>query len=247
MNTLKEQLTKFGLAEKESAVYLAALELGAGTPMEISKKSGIKRPTTYLILDLLAEKGLVTRSLKERTQVFIAQPPKKILNSLNEQVLDFQSLLPQLMAIHNLEKQKPKIMIFEGEDAPDRAYQDILEYQGEVLFISTISEAYKRYPKMAKPFEKKQKNKNFSVREILFDEPVARDYTKRNQGPFHQIRFLPKNIKPSGSDLGIVGDKILLGSLQDEIFIVSIEDKKIANFVRILFDLTWQSLTNKGL
>ncbi|MFA5051214.1 MAG: helix-turn-helix domain-containing protein [Patescibacteria group bacterium] len=240
--TLKEQLTKFGLAEKESAVYLAALELGAGTPMEISKKSGIKRPTTYLILDLLAEKGLVTRSLKERTQVFIAQPPKKILNSLNEQVLDFQSLLPQLMAVHNLEKQKPKIMIFEGDDAPDRAYQDILEYQGEVSFMGITSEVYKKFPKTMKPFEEKIKNKNFSVREILVDEPIAKDYTERNQGPFHQIRFLPKNLKPSGSDFCIYGDKILLTSLQDEIFIVSIEDKKIANFVRILFDLTWQSL-----
>lgn len=242
---LREQLIKYGFTEKEAAVYLAALELGSGTPLEISKKSNVKRPTTYLILGSLMAKGFVIRSLKERTQVFVAQPPKKILELLTDQLTDFRDLLPQLAAIHNLEKRKPKIMIFEGEEAPDRAYMEVLQAEGELRFISPTSEIYERYPKTIKLFEKKPKNENFSVREILFDEPSAYDYVKRNKGPFHQIRFLPKNLKPCGSDLGICGDKILISSLQDEIFIVSIEDRKIVQLMRLWFDLLWQNLAEE--
>lgn len=244
---LKEQLIKFGFTEKEAAVYLATLELSSGTPLEISQKSGVKRPTTYLILGALMAKGLVIRSLKERTQVFVAQPPKKILEFLADQLTDFRNLLPQLAAVYNLEKKKPKIMIFEGEDAPDRAYMEVLQtdYKGEIQFISSTAEVYERYSKTTKLFEKKPKNENFSVREILFDESLAYDHAKRNRGPFYQIRFLPKDFKPCGSDLGICGDRLLISSLQDEIFIVSIEDTKIARLMRLCFDLLWQSLREK--
>lgn len=241
--SLVKQLIKFGYTEKEAAVYIATLELGSGTPLEISKKSGVKRPTTYIILEALVDKGFIIRSLKEKTQIFTAQPPQKILNSLTEKLTAFKNLLPRLAAIHNLEKAKPKIIIFEGEDAPDQAYEDIiLKHKGELLFISSISEVYKRYPRTIKMFERKPKNKNFSAREILFDEPIAKTYAKKNQKQFHQIRFLSSANKPTGSDIGIFGNKILISSLQDEIFIISIEDKKIAQITKLLFEQIWKNL-----
>ena len=54
------QLKKLGLTEKEAKLYINALELGSFSVMGIAHKSGIKRPTCYLILDELVKKGLVS-------------------------------------------------------------------------------------------------------------------------------------------------------------------------------------------
>jgi predicted transcriptional regulator len=49
-----------GLDEKEAQVYLGLLELGTASVQLIASKAGLKRPTTYLILDSLQAKGMVS-------------------------------------------------------------------------------------------------------------------------------------------------------------------------------------------
>lgn len=57
---IADVLQKIGLQQKESAVYLALLELGTADVSGIAKKAGIKRPTCYLVLDDLKNRGLVS-------------------------------------------------------------------------------------------------------------------------------------------------------------------------------------------
>ena len=53
---LIEVLNKTGLHEKEAKVYLALLELGTADVSDIAAKAGVKRPTSYLVLDELKER-----------------------------------------------------------------------------------------------------------------------------------------------------------------------------------------------
>ena len=53
-------LERVGLKGKEASVYLALLELGTASVESIAKKAGTKRPTTYLVLDDLQNRGLVS-------------------------------------------------------------------------------------------------------------------------------------------------------------------------------------------
>ena len=57
---LKEALQTIGLNEKECAVYLALLQLGRASAYSVAQKSGLKKPTTYVILDELIEKYRTT-------------------------------------------------------------------------------------------------------------------------------------------------------------------------------------------
>ncbi len=56
-----EKLKKLGLTEKEAVIYINALSLGTFSVSSIAQKTGIKRPTCYIILDELIKKNLVTR------------------------------------------------------------------------------------------------------------------------------------------------------------------------------------------
>ena len=57
---LISELQKIGFSDKEAAVYLAGLELGQATILEIAKKAKIKRPTAYVIVEGFIERGLAS-------------------------------------------------------------------------------------------------------------------------------------------------------------------------------------------
>ena len=67
---LPKILQGIGLSEKESRVYLELLSLKEALHSQISRKAGVKRPTTYLILEQLAKKGLVSQVKKGRYVYF---------------------------------------------------------------------------------------------------------------------------------------------------------------------------------
>src|SRR3989338_5963845 len=72
-------LKNFGLSEKEIAVYLALIELGASSVRAISEKAKVNRGTTYDILKSLIGMGIVSYYNKESKQYFIAERPETLL------------------------------------------------------------------------------------------------------------------------------------------------------------------------
>jgi sugar-specific transcriptional regulator TrmB len=73
-----DKLRHLGLSENEAKVYMAMLELGPSVVVEIARKSGINRPTTYVQIESLKKKGLVSTQAKGKKQFFIAESPDKL-------------------------------------------------------------------------------------------------------------------------------------------------------------------------
>jgi sugar-specific transcriptional regulator TrmB len=71
-----ETLIKLGLSEKEAAVYLATLELGEDTALNIAEKSQVNRTTTYVILEKLMKLGLASTVERGKKTVFVAEDPR---------------------------------------------------------------------------------------------------------------------------------------------------------------------------
>ena len=69
---LVKSLEKLGLNEKESKVYIAALEMGKFSILALSEKTGIKRPTCYLVLYELIKKGLISTFPKAKKVLYVA-------------------------------------------------------------------------------------------------------------------------------------------------------------------------------
>jgi len=78
MNEYTTLLERFGLSDKESALYMALLELGQADVAAIATKAGVKRPTAYVLLDSLKDKGFV--SLQDGSgRQYLAEDPRKLL------------------------------------------------------------------------------------------------------------------------------------------------------------------------
>ena len=72
-----DQLEKLGLNGRQAKVYLALLQLGTGTAIDIAKATRFKHPTVYDVLDVLKERALVTETFEGGRKLFSAEDPNK--------------------------------------------------------------------------------------------------------------------------------------------------------------------------
>src|SRR6266699_2317106 len=98
---LISHVEELGLSNKEARVYLASLALGPSPVQKIADDSGIKRVTTYVILESLVGLGLVSQTSKGKKTYFIAEDPinlERLLDKREQEIQDqkhnFSQILP---------------------------------------------------------------------------------------------------------------------------------------------------------
>lgn len=239
MELLKE-LQKIGLSEKEAGVYLALLELGRASVLKVAKKAGLKRPTVYLVLDSLIEKGLATLLPREKKKLYLAEKPRKFLTVLQDREKTLKELLPNLNAFYQKGEQKPDIRYYEGKEALGGIYEEIVKAP-EIWFFATsiklFSETYPEiFQKSLTVFDRKKKK----VREIVSSEPFDIRYAKKyNNPPLRNIRVLPEDLVWY-ADSAIWEGKLAIFSLK-KLFAIVIENEDIVESYKTIFELCWRS------
>ena len=129
---LEKKLKKLGLSEKESKVYLAALELGTSTVQELAKKSGVNRATTYIQVESLRKRGLMSLVDNANKTLFVAERPQRILEILEKKKESIESLentfsklMPEFEAIYNVKMDKPRVRFYES-DVSNEIFRNLL-------------------------------------------------------------------------------------------------------------------------
>ena len=224
----KESLKHIGLNGKEIQSYLSLLELGSSTVLSISKRSGIKRPTAYLVLQSLVEKGFASRVIKGKKTFFSAQNPKKLITESELRLKKLQEVVPQLEVMFRKRKERPQIRIFEGKDELDRAYDEIFLIKGEALFMSTNKLSMEVFPRSYQKQDIKPRSSEFRFRELVDESREGFEYADKVRGEYHEFRFIPKKFLPFEADIGIFGNHTLITSVKKEYFTIDIESKEIA-------------------
>ncbi len=114
-----------GLDEKEAQVYLGLLELGTASVQLIASKAGLKRPTTYLILDSLQAKGMVSIIPRAKKALYTAESPEKIIGDLHKKQEMVKRFMPNMLALYNAKVEKPQIQLFEGKEGVLEVYKKV--------------------------------------------------------------------------------------------------------------------------
>ena len=165
-----QQLEQFGLNPKESRVYLASLELGMDSVQNIAKTANTHRVSTYDILESLQNKGLVNQIQKGKKRYFVAVEPEQVLASLKEKQETFNDLVPQLKAMQQKGKAKPKVMYYEGKKAVWDIYFDRIRHANPDkmnLVFGGSEPLLKDFPVEYKRFTKERLQKEIKAKIIV--------------------------------------------------------------------------------
>ena len=234
-----EVLKQLGLDEKEIVVYTGLLELGEATVLTISKKTGVKRPTAYLVLESLETKGFVSRIVRGKKIFFAAQHPKKLLSEAEIRLKQIKNSIPQFEAMMLQKDNRPRVIVYEGKEALDRAYDESFLAKGELLFFSNMELVQDVFPRTLNKQRYMSLSPELQIREVVDDSPLSVDYAKQVQGPYQRVRIMPKTFSPFATDIGVFGNTTLITSGKKEYFTVKIESKEIADAFRAMFEAMW--------
>ncbi|MBU4431940.1 hypothetical protein KKD60_01575, partial [Patescibacteria group bacterium] len=131
-----KELKNLGLAEKEAKVYLATLELGQSTVQKISEKAKVNRATTYVVIESLIQKGLMSSAYENKKQYFYAESPEKLNLLFREQAMEIQKkqeyldrILPNLKALKSRDKEGPTVRYFEGKEGMRAIAEEIFDFK----------------------------------------------------------------------------------------------------------------------
>lgn len=237
---LNKVLENIGLGEKEAKVYLVLLELKEALPSLIAKRAGVKRPTTYLILEQLVKKGLASRVKKGAYYYFQPVNPHSILEDQHKKYNDLEKALPELLQLHTLYSVRPQVSFFEGKEGIIRIMEDSLKSSTELLCwadttLATGTLLRDYYPS----YIKTKVQRKLWVRGIFSYDKAALKYKKNGEKELREVYLIPKEKYPFKNEINIYDNKIAIVSHQDQIGVI-IENKSIADTQRAIFNFAFE-------
>ena len=245
---LINQLKNIGLSDNEAKVYMAMLELGPATMLEISAKAGINRPTAYVQVEALKKLGLVSSQIKGKKQLFMAESPdqlefviEKEKKEVEQKHEELKRILPELSNLFNLAGDKPQVRFFEGKEGLLKMHSELLRTNtDEVVSFSSTDSIMKIFPDYPKTLSLKRVQKKIKSRLIYTcKEPVMK---MRDDEMLRETKYISPDNFPFKSDIAVYGDNIGISALEGKVVGVIITHKELANSFRALFNLFWNSI-----
>lgn len=248
MVELKQKLLDFGFSDKEASVYLAMLELGPASAQDIAKAAGVNRATTYVMIESLKRRGLMSSVEREKKVCFSAESPEHLLAITREEERQIErkrksleELLPQFMALYASVESKPRVRFFEGEEgiAAAREIQmarvrtqsscDVfIHYNAAMLRVAELDESGRIRLASWVPKLRILYATDDGVRIPKFPTAVA-------------LRPVPTALAPFQGECSIYDDFMVLSVPSPRPIAVVIDSPEFATLLRRLFELAWMA------
>lgn len=248
---LAKELEQIGLSENEAKVYLAGLELGPSTAQMIAAKATVSRPTTYIMIESLIKRGLMSSFQKGKRRVFAVENPDVLGKFIDEEILNaqkrkkhFSSLIAELSKQAEYSNQSPKVRIFEDLAGLVQLQEHLLEIASKTKEIRTmvaVDDARSFVGlKSMEPLWKRIAEKQIHVRSIYTTSGPSQKHDDSNW----QNRRLPIERFPFHGELTIYGTYAIGISYNGKISAIQIEDSALISLLATMFDLAWKEAEN---
>lgn len=238
--SLQNVLTNIGLTDKESKVYLAALELGPSPASDIAQRSKLNRVTTYDILEKLIEREYITRQTKNRITTFTAAEPDHIRMDIRQKYLDFKEVLPELRRLHG-STYIPRIRYYEGIEGVKKVYADTLTAKTELLNYADSKSIREYWPTYDQDYVNERVKRRIYLRGIAPQDAMGKRIAADNEKKHREIRLVKAGPYAFSNEINIYDEKVSIVSFgKKEVVGMIIESSEIANTQRAIFMMAWE-------
>lgn len=256
-------MATFGFTLKEKEIYLTLLEYNQLTVLELSRKMDIKRPTLYRLLEQMTKKGFVEIKIDDKRTFYTAVDPirlESIIIEKEEQLSDMKSsykgfigILDSLKAARSKES---KVVFYRGKRGMEQAIIQEYRFEGSEVYALGVEKWYEvvgnKFAEMIRERIVEKKIKVFELKNDKIFEPTPptldTDWTTNKEYLFRHYyhRAISEKKLKINQDLVIYGDTIhFYGFKKREVFIIEIEDAELANMMKQMFIILWNSALKK--
>jgi len=243
----EKYLQDIGLSGKEATIYLSLLQVDNASVLELSKKTTIKRPTVYVILNSLSKKGLVSQTTVGKKTKYIAEPPERLetffqrrKQLLEEYARRAPEIITELKSIDREAGERPIVKFFEGRDG-------IISMSEEIFSRAEKSTAYLIYPRdLVEQFFTEAERKKYRERRLKKNISAKVIYTydkdslpSDNTGERIKV---DKQIYPITCDILIIDNIVKIAILGKKLSGILIESEDFATTFRSIFNLAFNNI-----
>ncbi len=226
-----EKLRHAGLTENQSQIYIQLIKEGQATVGTLSKKTKIHRRNIYDALEALIKKGLASYIKQNKTKIYKAAPPERLLKIIKEKEQQISSVIEDLKKQYIQVKEKQETTFFKGKEGLKTIFEDQLNSK-EILIIGASPKAYEILEFYFHWYDKKRKKKKIKTK-IISNQKL------KNKIPFSEIKYLPKKYSNPVS-LNIYQDKTAIILWTSEPIAILIKNNEIAQGYKKYFELMWK-------
>jgi sugar-specific transcriptional regulator TrmB len=242
MKDISRILRALGLLDSEVRTYLAALEKGPQTVADLSKAAGLSRQATYVAVDGLTERGLISSVLRGKKRFYAAEHPSKLLAyakrhraEVDDRVEDLERALPELELQTGGER--PIVKVFEGKDGVRAVMEELIRSDAYKKNIDEITDLEAMYSvldlKDLKPYRERSAKSRARVRALQTGTPKL---------PLQSVQriILPKEFGGFKANLTVYDKYIFLVTFEGKIYSILIESPALVRTIRILYELAFE-------
>ncbi|PJA47046.1 hypothetical protein CO172_03140 [Candidatus Uhrbacteria bacterium CG_4_9_14_3_um_filter_36_7] len=246
MEELIRELIHIGLSEKEAAVYLASLELGPAVVQDVAKKANVNRATTYVCIESLAARGLMSTYVKGKKRFFTAESPDRLLSivrlqrrELEEKEREVESTIPKLLALFNVEGEKPHVRYMEGPQGIKTILEIFESLEGDIIQIVPVEEVERIHELISERENHLDKLKKQGTVCRALAVMKEMNFDRFPDLPKSEIRAIPQDKFPIHGEISVRGNTVFMYSYKSTLLGLVITCKELADTLRALFQLAW--------
>ncbi len=253
---LIEALINLGLNEKEAKIYLALLSLEKSTAYTVAVRSGLKKPTAYVVLNNLVAKGFVLKIPYKEKHIFMAKSPRECVALAREKLSTTEEMLPELLAIQKKSEEKASVSYYEKMDGIKEMYQKLLKNMRDknkddrhfIAFYAHQKDTPQVLQKYWLDLNEEYRDNRIKRKYITTKHPSIQKYlekeTIRKFGI--EMKALPEEKYSSNISIEIYDNFVQIVSHR-HIQGVLIENSDIADVMKQIFNLIWNSSKEKTI
>jgi len=240
-------LSPFGLDANQSKTYLALLQMGSASILEISKNSGINRSMLYEVVDSLIELGLVYKSVRGKKVRFVAREPEALQALLTQKLKKFEKLLPDLKTLVAQGSTKPSVTLHEGLAGIKQVYlgathskeQKLYAFVGveSLLSKTTVLETF-----WDEEFKNERKKRNVFGQLLVPDNVAGKKFRAKDNRNFRESRLVNADLYNFPAEVLLYDDTVaFISYTQHEEYAVEIKNSAIATTLKMVWRFMWEA------
>ncbi len=243
-----------GFTDKEAALYLALVEVGAASANDLARAVGTPRTTAYSVLASLSEKGLVSLVHENSKARYVANKPEALEGFLQRERKELEAKEKAAAQItdyitpyfQSSRIEVPKLQVFDGDNNVERMLYDYLPAWEESMserdnfYWGYQDSSFVEHYRPWLDFHWKRMQKSYPLMRICLysnDAEVERDLAGRVKN--REIRKFPISGEFKSS-IWIMGDYVVMVFTNKRPhYAFQLRDESLSSNLRSIFRVLW--------
>ncbi len=244
MENLARIISRIGLSEKAAQVYLANLELGEATILQLADQAKLKRTSVYYSIEELEQVGAVAKTKRNKKIYYLPTPPEKFVTAARERLREVEDILPLLVARERTAYPGPRVYFLYGPVGFKQAWDKVLTSGDKEFRIITEAFNFNDFVKEKYILDhiiSQKKRLGIKSKQLITDSPIARKIIARDNRENRQSKILPPGYKLPFTEI-VCNEFVVLISPRFDNLLLIIDDIAFARTRHAVFEIIWQAI-----